>query len=124
GLPASTASRVYQSAFFALRDTRTPARVAGLRVAASAAGAAVLMTQFEPLDLGFATVPAGLFADASVQGLPLGAVGLALGAALGAWAEWALLSRRLRARIGPLGVGFGTLGPMLAAALAAAAAGH
>ncbi|HEY8519942.1 MAG TPA: murein biosynthesis integral membrane protein MurJ [Gammaproteobacteria bacterium] len=124
GLFASTAARVYQSAFFALRDTRTPARVAALRVAASAAGGALLMTQFEPLDLGFAAVPAGLFAGANVQGLPLGAVGLALGAALGAWTEWALLARRLRARIGPVGVGVRALGPMLAAALAAAAAGH
>ena len=32
GLLASTSTRVYQSAFFALRDTTTPARVARARV--------------------------------------------------------------------------------------------
>ena len=36
GLLASTTTRVYQSAFFALRDTKTPARVAALRMVASA----------------------------------------------------------------------------------------
>jgi putative peptidoglycan lipid II flippase len=37
GMLATTTTRVYQSAFFALRDTKTPARVAGFRVLVSAA---------------------------------------------------------------------------------------
>ena len=95
GLLASTSTRIYQSAFYALRDTKTPARVAGLRVLTAAAAGAVLMLQFEPVTIRALTIPAGAFADARVAGLPLGPIGLALGAVLGSWLEWALLRRRL-----------------------------
>ncbi|MGH7468148.1 MAG: murein biosynthesis integral membrane protein MurJ, partial [Longimicrobiales bacterium] len=36
GLPASTATRLFSSAFFAMQDTRTPARIAYLRVGVAA----------------------------------------------------------------------------------------
>jgi putative peptidoglycan lipid II flippase len=121
GLFASASTRVYQSAFFAMRDTKTPARVAAIRVGASAAASAVLMLQFEPVTLGSVTIPAGVLADASVAGLPLGPVGLALGAAVGAWVEWSLLRKRLAVRIGSVGAGTSALARMLGAALAAAA---
>jgi putative peptidoglycan lipid II flippase len=121
GLFASASTRVYQSAFFALRDTKTPARVAAIRVGTSAVASAVLMLQFEPVTLGSLTIPAGVLADASVAGLPLGPVGLALGAALGAWVEWVLLRARLAARVGSVGAGAGVLARMLGAAVAAAA---
>jgi putative peptidoglycan lipid II flippase len=124
GLLASTSTRVYQSAFFALRDTRTPARVAGLRVAVAALAGAVLMLQFEPVTVRSLTIPAGLFADARVAGLPLGPIGLALGAVLGAWLEWALLRRRLARQLGRFGAGAGQLARMFCAAFAAAAAAH
>jgi hypothetical protein len=48
---------------------------------------------------------------------------LALGAALGAWLEWALLYRALRARLGAIGTDAGSLIRMVTAALAAAAVG-
>lgn len=124
GLLASTSTRVYQSAFFALRDTKTPARIAGLRVLAAALGGAGLMLQFEPVSAGAVTLPAGVFGDVRVAGLPLGPVGLALGAAVGAWLEWALLKTRLQRRIGSIGAGAGQLVRMFAAALLAAAAGY
>ncbi|HEX7081697.1 MAG TPA: murein biosynthesis integral membrane protein MurJ [Gammaproteobacteria bacterium] len=124
GLPASATTRVYQSAFFALRDTTTPARVAGIRIAAAAAAGAVLMTQFEPVTIGPITIPAGIFGGATAGGLPLGPVGLALGSAVGAWIEWRLLATRLERRIGPVAAGAGALARMLVAALAAAAAAH
>src|SRR6185503_4528274 len=121
GLLASTCTRVYQSAFFALRDTATPARVAGLRVLAAFVAGSLLMLQFEPVSvLGF-SIPAGLFAGSSVDGVPLGPLGLAVGAAIGAWLEWWLLKRRLVARIGAVGTGAGQLARMAAAALVAAA---
>jgi putative peptidoglycan lipid II flippase len=122
GLLASTATRVYQSAFFALRDTRTPARVATLRVLTAAVTGAAFMVQLEPVTVFGVTIPAGAFAGASVAGVPLGPVGLAAGAALGAWLEWWLLRGRLRARIGLVGAGGATLARMLGAALLAAAA--
>jgi putative peptidoglycan lipid II flippase len=124
GLLASTSTRIYQSAFFALRDTKTPARVAGLRVLMAAVCGSLLMIQFEPIDVGSLHISAGIFADVRVAGLPLGPVGLALGAAAGAWLEWALLFRGLQRRIGPVGTGAGQLARMFVAALTAAAVGY
>jgi putative peptidoglycan lipid II flippase len=121
---ASTSTRIYQSAFYALRDTKTPARVAGLRVLTAAVAGAALMLQFEPVTVRAFTVPAGAFADVRVAGLPLGPIGLALGAVLGSWLEWALLRRRLSAVLGEFGAGAGPLARMFGAALAAAAAGY
>jgi putative peptidoglycan lipid II flippase len=121
GLIASTGTRLLSSTFFALRDTRTPARYAMLRVAAAATLAAVLMVQFEPIEaLG---IPAGVFGGLRIAGQPLGAVGLAAGSGIAAWIEWALLRRALRRRIGPVGAGAGALARMFVAALAGAAAG-
>ena len=124
GLLASTSGRIYQTAFYALRDTKTPARVAGLRVLTSAVAGAALMVQFEPVTLGGVTVAAGLFGDLRVDGLSLGPVGLALGAAIGAWLEWALLRGSLSRQVGSVGVGAGALGRLFVAALVAAAAGY
>jgi putative peptidoglycan lipid II flippase len=124
GLLASTSTRIYQSTFFALRDTKTPARVAGLRVLTSAVAGAVLMMQFERVSLGSFTTPAGLFADIHINGLPLGPVGLALGASVGAWLEWALLRARLTRRIGRINAGAAQYVRMFGAALAAAGSGY
>src|SRR5690606_12750031 len=63
-------------------------------------------------------------AGASVDGVPLGPVGLALGSAAAAWLEWTLLRRRLDARVGRVAIGGGTVARIVAAALLAAAAGH
>jgi putative peptidoglycan lipid II flippase len=104
GLPASASSRVLSSAFYALRDTRTPARMAYLRV-----GIAVVvgLTLMLPADrLGFST-------------LRLGAAGLALGSTTGAWIEYVLLRRALGRTIGPHAPRSRTLADVtLAAALA------
>ena len=124
GLLASTNTRIYQSTFFALRDTKTPARVATARVLLSAIVGAFLMVQFEPITVGSLSIPAGVFGNVRVQGLPLGPVGLGLGAAVGAWLEWALLYRRLSQRIGSVGAGAGQLARMFSAAGVAAAAGY
>jgi putative peptidoglycan lipid II flippase len=124
GLLASTSARIYQSAFFALRDTKTTARVAILRVLTSAVAGTSLMLQFEPVTIGTITIPAGLLGDLRVDGVSLGPVGLALGASLGAWLEWALLRRSLVHRIGNVNIGGGQLLRTFMAALLAAAAGY
>jgi putative peptidoglycan lipid II flippase len=121
GLVATTASRLLSSTFFALRDTRTPARYATLRVVISLTLAIVLMLQFESISIGGWRTPPGIFADLRIGGAPLGAVGLALGSGVGAWVEWYLLKRSLRAQIGPVGAGAGALGKMFIAALVGAA---
>jgi putative peptidoglycan lipid II flippase len=121
GLLASTCTRVYQSAFFALRDTATPARIAGVRVLVAFVAGSLLMVQFEPVTLFGHVFTAGVFAGANVASVPLGPLGLAIGAAAGAWLEWWLLKRQLVARIGAVGTGAGQLLRMAAAALVAAA---
>jgi len=91
GLPASTSSRVLQSSFFALGDTRTPARIAALRVAIGAAFAVPAMFWCDRLAV--ARLPGGEGLGAS--SLRLGALGLAAGATIAAWSERALLGRAL-----------------------------
>ena len=94
GLLATTMSRLLQNAFYALNDTRTPARIAVLRVAVSGVVAVPLMfflDQFAVSDtVGFAPAGAALY---------FGAVGLALGATAGAWVELWRLTVSLKARV-------------------------
>jgi putative peptidoglycan lipid II flippase len=124
GLLASTTTRIYQSAFFALRDTKTPARVATLRVAVSALLGALLMLQFEAVTVGSLSIPAGMLGGLTIDGIPLGPVGLAMGASIGAWLEWALLRRRLMRQLGMFAAARGHYLPMLGAAFIAAGAGY
>ena len=85
GLLASTSGRLYSSAFYALRDTRTPLKFAVLRVALT-------------LGLGY------------ICALPLprllgidqrwGTAGLTLSAGIAGWLEFLLLRRALHRRVG------------------------
>jgi putative peptidoglycan lipid II flippase len=85
GLVASTLGRLYASAFYALRDTRTPLRFAVARVAvAIALGAALSL-------LG----PRLLGIDAK-----WGVAGITIGSGAAGWLEFALLRRTLGRRIG------------------------
>jgi putative peptidoglycan lipid II flippase len=126
GLLATTASRLLASTYFALRDTRTPARCAAVRVAIAAVLGAVLMLQFEPiapLGAGGPSLGPGVMGEARVGGQPLGAVGLALGAGIAAWIELVLLRRALVPRIGSVASGAGLWLKMFGAAAAGAVAG-
>ena len=108
GLLAATMARLYSSAFYALRDTRTPLRYAVLRVALTAA-------------LG---VFCGLYLP-GLLGLPprYGAAGLTASAGVAAWVEFALLRRGIARRIGECHVAKGVLPRLwISAALATAVA--
>jgi putative peptidoglycan lipid II flippase len=108
GLFASTSTRLYSSAFYALQDTRRPAIFAGIRVFAAAAMGAGFMFIAEryALVLPFDVVPnTGDFETAR----PLGAAGLALGGGLAAWIEWMLLRRNIQRKVGRLESGVSTL---------------
>ncbi len=108
GLGASARSRVLSSAFYALRDTKTPARVATMRVVASAGIGLALMF---PLDsFGF-------------RELRLGAAGLALGASAGAWMEYLMLRRALFKHVGDHSPDSQRLLRLIAAAVVAAVVG-
>lgn len=108
GLVAGTMGRLYASALYALRDTRTPFRFALLRVTLAAA-----------IGLGLAlNVPrlAGLDARWGI-GVLTAASGVA------AWVEFFLLRSALRSRIGTVGVPAALLRALWGAALLAAAFG-
>jgi len=123
GLIASTGSRLLQNSLYALDDTRTPARIALVRVVASTSIAAAVMFPFDRLVLvGTAVRPAGEAPGDDL--LHLGAVGIAIGATVGAWVEASLLRLALRWRIGPVDLGGGSLAVLLTAALAGGAVGR
>jgi putative peptidoglycan lipid II flippase len=120
GLLASTATRLYSSALYALGDTRTPARIAMIRVATSAVLGATLMTLLEPITVRGFTISFGT--GLTILGRPIGAAGLAAGAGMAAWLEWTLLRRALARRVGDASASTVLLRLVLAALLAAAAA--
>lgn len=108
GLLAATLGRLYSSAYYALRDTRTPLRYAMLRV---------LLT----IVLGYLCaipLPPILGIDQK-----WGAAGLTASAGLAGWVEFILLQRGLERRISATGISLGYLAQLWAAALGAAAAG-
>ena len=92
GLVATTVSRLLQNSFWALGDTSTPAKLAGVRLTLSVAVAIPLMLVLDRWSVQDVT---------GVETKPLffGAVGLALAATVAAWTELLLLQRRLVFRI-------------------------
>lgn len=128
GLLATTTSRLFSSTYFALRDTRTPARIATLRVVLSVVLGISLMIAFEGvrvqkwgMDL---QIPAGPLGDVRFGGNSLGVFGLALASGIAGWVEWWLLRRNLKDRVGTVNARFGVLARMFGAALAGAAAAY
>lgn len=87
GLLAQTSGRLYASAFFALKDTRTPFRIAALRVG-----------------LGIAAGYWAVRVLPGLLGLPeaMGAVFVTMTSGVMAWLEVSLLRARLRGRLGAL----------------------
>ena len=108
GLVASTLGRLYSSAFYALRDTRTPLRFALVRVSLT-----TVLGYLFALPL-----PRLLGVDAE-----WGAAGLTASAGLAGWIEMLLLRRAMRARIGSTGMPGTLLVTLWGAALAGAALG-
>jgi putative peptidoglycan lipid II flippase len=109
GLLSSTLGRLYSSAYYALRDTRTPLRFAIVRV--------VLTTL-----LGY------LFAIPLPHALGIGSrwgvVGLAVSAGIASWVEFLLLRRALNQRIGQTGLSQNYVARLWASAIVAAAIGR
>lgn len=136
GLLSNTSSRLLQSALYAGGDTRRPAQYAMARVVLAAALGALLMLQFDRLELtssgivqrgplpAFAPLPPGARGTDPTTGLRLGAVGLALAAGASSWLEYALLRRNLaRNRAVTTRVGGGVLARTVLAGVAAGAVG-
>jgi putative peptidoglycan lipid II flippase len=135
GLLASTATRLLQSALYGAGDARRPAILAAVRVAVSTLVGVALML---PLDLLRVTetgaieqvAPLSELGIAATEDrgsvtneLRLGAVGLALGAAVGAWVELGLLRRAIARRFGRVRLGGGRLARALLATVPLALVG-
>jgi len=108
GLLAATQGRLYNSAFYALGDTRTPFRFALIRVTL--------------------TIVLGTLAALYLPGLlgidsRWGTAGLTATAGSAAWIEFLLLRRELNARIGKTGLGAGELVVLWSLATIAGATG-
>jgi len=105
GLLASTSGRLYSSAFYALRDTKTPLRFATIRVTLT-------------LILGY------LFALPLPRLLHIdprwGVAGLTFSAGVAGWVEFALLRNALHGRTGKVDYPIARLVKLYAAAVAAA----
>lgn len=105
GLLASTSGRLYSSAFYALRDTRTPLKFAIVRVALT-------------LSLGYlCALPLPRLLGISQR---WGAAGLTFSAGCAGWLEFLLLRHALHARIGAAQSSLSRTARLWAVALAAA----
>jgi putative peptidoglycan lipid II flippase len=109
GMLASTLGRLYSSAFYALRDTRTPLRFAIIRVALTTI-------------LGYlAALPLPRLLGIEPR---WGVAGLTISAGIASWVEFTLLQRGIRRRVGQVGVPPAFLAKVWLAALLAATAGR
>jgi putative peptidoglycan lipid II flippase len=104
GLLASTSGRLYSSAFYALRNTRTPLRFAVIRVVLT-------------LALGYlCALPLPHWLGISQR---WGAAGLTFSAGTAGWLEFLLLRRALQGQIGPVPSGYGRIARLWTIAIAA-----
>ena len=103
GLFAVTLARLYSSAFYALRDTRTPLRFAIMRVVLGAALGYLFAIPLRPYVVWTIETLFGMPIPA-VEGasIAMGAVGLAFAAACASWFEFVLLRYAMKRRIGAL----------------------
>jgi putative peptidoglycan lipid II flippase len=106
GLIAATLGRLYTSAFWALRDTRTPFRFACLRVTL-AAGMGWILAFPVPKWLGLSP--------------HLGLIGLTVSAGMAAWVEFCLLRFSMNRRIGKTGISSPYVAKLWGLAIGAAA---
>jgi putative peptidoglycan lipid II flippase len=134
GMVPAAASRLLQNVLFSQGDVATAARLATVRVAVAAVLGAVLMLQFEQIFVydghlsgwtgsafpAIEPLPAAARGDESLP-LRAGTVGLALGAAVGAWVEFVLLRSRVSFMLGRRRVAAGRIAPLLTAASAGTA---
>jgi putative peptidoglycan lipid II flippase len=93
GILATTTSRLLQNTFYAVGDTRSPARIAAIRVGTSALVAIPLMLFLDRFRL------TSLIGPLPGPTLYLGSLGLALASGFGAWMELYQLRKTLKNRL-------------------------
>ena len=134
GLLPRASSRLLQSVMYGIGNTRTPARIAMVRMAISVIVSFILMWQFDRVQVSdagveiigqlpaFGPLPAP---TRNVTNAPhvvtLGAAGLSSAAAVACWVEYLLLRRAVGQRIGRSTIGGGQLPRISLAGLVAGA---
>lgn len=106
GLLATVSSRLLQNGFWALGDTRTPAWMALVRAITALGVAIPVMFALDQLSVSRVT-------GVGSSTLYFGAVGLALGSTVAAWAEWLFLGRALKRRLGEAFIPWRAFGEMI-----------
>jgi len=101
GLLAATLGRLYSSAFYALRDTRTPLWFAVIRVVITGISGYLFAIPFRPLLLD-ALRALNVPLPSSHGTAPLGGIALTATAGVAGWIEFLMLRHALRKRIGGL----------------------
>ena len=99
---ASALGRLYSSAFYALRDTKTPLRFAIMRVVLTGVLGYLFCRPLRPLlvaALQMAHVPLPVMSGGTVA---LGAIGLTASAGIAGWLEYLLLRHGLQKRVGEI----------------------
>ncbi len=134
GIVAAGLSRLLQNTCYAAGDPKGPARIAGVRLVFAALAGLVLMIQLDRVGIvdgglrRLGDLPAFWLVDNEIRQTGdirrLGAVGLALAAAVAAWLEFGMLRRHIHRTLG-LRAPFGRLaGRLLPAALVAGVVGY
>jgi putative peptidoglycan lipid II flippase len=123
GLLAVTLGRLYSSAFYALRDPKTPLRFAMLRVSLTAVLGLLFAFPLRPYIIDLIVL-----LHMPVPNLPegpslLGVIGLTASAGMAGWIEFAMLRRALTRRIGSVKLAPSFLGRLWISGLSAALAG-
>lgn len=113
GILATTSSRLLQNTFYALGESKVPARIAVQRVTTSILVALPLMFLLD-------RYPLSLLIGAKAGALRLGSVGLSTASAAGAWLEVLRLRGRLRRRLPGFDLPWRDDARMIGIALAAA----
>ena len=123
GLLAMTLGRLYSSAFYALRDPKTPMKFAAIRVALTGVLGYLFSSPLRPL----------MIAALEAVHVPLppiaggvkswGAIGLTSSAGIAAWLEFMLLRRALGRRTGAVRIAPSYLAKLWTAGIAAGVAG-
>lgn len=101
GLLAATLGRLYNAAFYALHDTKTPLKFASIRMVLTAVLGLLFAFPLRPFILSVLTnvlrLPMPREANAAMT---LGAVGLTVSAGIAGWVEFLLLRRAMGNRVG------------------------
>ncbi len=102
GLLATTQGRLFASTFYSLKDTKTPLKIALVRVALTTILGYVAALYLPEKMQEWFSLSSMTFLNFKLSEIPWGTVGLTASAGVAGWIEFVLLKRRLLAQIGPI----------------------